>query len=378
MTDERIFILNWESHTVALIYAVYNTEGRVIVIDAFKIENDGSLLIDENEIERNAGKLRECLAYFEEKYSLKIQTLYLLFSGKGFIYNQIDDRRAYEKLLDSVHKGDFKNPKMPTPEMPLHCELFKVYEKYHPSSNQFPGYAFAVAASERDVMQKTFLEAECFIEGFIDWTSLFQTDINKVVIALNYDSSIIFAHVSGGVALYRENLFSLSSILEKICLENDVEIAKAKKMLQWTISPPSISDESFYKDEESSLFTSETFTKTREIISDELEHFFISQKQTLEDTGVWEQGLERLILIGEGAPLIMRYTFLYEIIKIHPQIVAPKYKDITHNKFDEQDYLPLSLALKPAYEHRKVLREQLERQNKNLSLKSWVRRILGR
>ncbi len=375
--NENIFILEWGYSKVKLVYSVIDGEGNMIKVDVKCCDNDGSSLDCEKKINKVEEILNNLLDFFAKKYNLKIQTLYLLYRGRGCIVRTVKHKNLYEDFLEQRDKKTIKLKNLPEHELPLHCELFGVYDKFSKTS-ETEGIVFAIHSNERDIVQKALLQRECFIEGFIAWSSLIKKGMNQIFLNLDEDGSILFSSYEDKLASYKEFDFSLNTLRDEIVNKINLEKGQALKCIRWVISPPSIEDEEYYKDVDADLFRSEEFGNTRNLIADELEHFMIAVRQHLEECGIWDQGIKNLVLIGEGGSLISRYTFIREILPFSFQLLSQKYNQFFSGKKDLSDYLVLFHLLPACYSRRIELRKRIGESQKKYSLRDWSRRILGR
>jgi hypothetical protein len=375
--NEKIFILEWGYLAVKLVYGAFDENGNTKIVDAKSIKNNGYSLDSEKDITKVSELLSELLEYYEKKHLLKIQTIYLLYSGSGCVVRNVKEKEKYEAFLEQKDRSISKLKKLPDHELPLHCEIFSVFDKFSKTS-QTEGIVFAVHSNERHIIQKALLEKECFIEGFVPLANLMRSGVDQVFLALGHRRSILFSSFGNKLASYSEFDFSLNSIRDELVDKINLEKEQALKLIKWVINPPSIDDEAYYKDVDASLFRSEEFAKTRNLIGDDLENFAITVRQHLEDCGVWDQGIKNLVLLGEGSALISRYTFIREIIPFSFQMLNNKYPEFFFDKSSIEEFLVLFHLLPTCYKNRLELRKKIERSQKKFSLSEWSRRLLGR
>jgi hypothetical protein len=375
--NENIFILEWGYSKVKLVYSVIDGADQVVRVDVKCCDNDGSSLDNEKDLSRVEKILNKLLDYFEKKYNLKIQTLYLLYRGYGCVVRHVKEKQPYEEFLEQRDKKNPKLKNLPERELPLHCDLFSVFDKFSKSS-ETEGIAFAIHSNERDMIQKALLQRECFIEGFISWSSLIKEGMNQVFLNLDEDGSILFSSYDNKLASYREFDFSLNTLRDEIVDKINLEKEQALKCIRWVIRPPSVEDKEYYKNADADLFRSEEFGNTRNLIADELEHFMIAVRQHLEECGIWDQGIKNLVLLGEGGSLISRYTFIKEILPFSFQLLNQKYSQFFEEKKDLSEFSVLFHLLPACYSRRVELRKRIEESQKKYSLRDWSRRILGR
>jgi len=375
--EEHIFILEWGQKHSQLLYLLFDEVGEPELIDGVSCESDGMLdgLPDNIELAaKTFSKLRKTL---EEKYDIKIQTVFVLIRSGGKRSYVVKKPGPY---LKAIKRGHFEPHHFNLPqlgELPHHTEPFDVYESANGEAR-----VFAINATQRERIQQTLLDQDCFVESFL---SLPRIGVKSrlqscpgLMLGMFWENSIALASIEEELTYYREFPFSLQTMLQNISESLKLPINKAERVLNWIVLPPSAYNFDLEDAEFQQIYLSKDFAKTKNQVADELDRLAIMIKQDLEQAGALDLGFDQLYLFGEGSSLYRRFTFLRDIIPFEPAELPLPFKDNIDSNLKKDEFGHLIRLGAHAYHLRLENRRVMEKKEPFLIFKNWTRRLFGK
>ena len=357
-------------------YILFDELGKAELIDGVSCESEGmehGLPADTDLAAQTFSKLKTPI---EDRYDLKIQTLFVLVRCGG--------KRSYvvknpEPYLKAIKRGHFEQRHFKLPqlgELPHHSEPFDVYE------SDLEARVFAITSTQRERVQQALLEQDCFVEGFLSLPRIGVKAREQkrpgLMLGMHWENSIALASIDGEMTYYREFPFSIENTLQNISEGLKLPINKSERVLSWIMTPPSAYNFDLEDAEFQQIYLSESFAKVKNQVADELDRLAIMIKQDLENAGVWDLGFDQLYLFGEGSALYRRFTFLRDIIPLEPTPLPLAFKDKIEEGLSLDEFGHLMRLGNHSYHLRVQNRLDMEKDESFRTLKNWTRRLFGK
>ena len=376
MNEEHIFILEWGQKYSRLLYVLFEQAGEIELIDGNHCESegmDGGLPDDIQLASKTFENLRRPL---EEKYDIKIQTLFVLLRSGGKRSYVVKNPAPY---LRAIKRGHFEQRHFNLPqlgELPHHTEPFDVYE------SDLEARVFAINSTQRERIQQALLDQDCFVESFLSLPRIGVKSREQkrpgLMLGMHWENSIALSSIEGDLTYYREFPFSLQSTLQNISEFLKISLEKSERVLAWIMTPPSAYNFDQEDAEFQQIYLSKDFASVKNQVADELDRLAIMIKQDLQQSGVWDVGFDQLHLFGEASPLFRRFTFLRDIIPLEPTDLPLSFKSKMEAHLKHDKFAHLVRLSEHSYHLRIKNRRVMEEGEPFRVLKNWTRRLLGK
>lgn len=376
MNEEHIFILEWGQRRSRLLYLLYDSTGELELMEGTSCDSEGMMDGLPENTEQAAATFAKLRKPIEEKYDIKIQTLFVLLRCGGKRSYIVKNPAPY---LKAIKRGHFEHHHFNLPqlgELPHHAEPFDVYE------SDLEARVFAIHANQRELIQQALLEQDCFVESFLSLPRIGVKSREQkrpgLMLGMHWENSIVLSSIENDLTYYREFPFSLQNTLKNIASSLDISHEKAERVLGWIMTPPSAYSFDLADAEFQQIYLSQDFANVKNQVADELDRLAIMIKQDLEQAGVWEFGFDQLYLFGEGSALYRRFTFLRDVIPLEPTALPSLFEDKMEEPLEHDEFAHLIRLGGHGHHLRLENRRTMESGEPFRVLKNWTRRLLGK
>ncbi|MBF0198796.1 MAG: hypothetical protein HQL32_13860 [Planctomycetes bacterium] len=375
MIEEHIAILDKGENDDKILYANYDESGRVVVIDAFRQKRAD--VIKEGGVLEKETPLIHLLKRVEEKYQIKLQTVFCVARGDGRHSYMIDDISPYAKFVEESSLDSGKFSSLSPGKIPLHSEVFDAYKSSQSKLNR----VFAVPSNIREDLQNQLIQHECFVESFVALPRMrvAGTNLGGAALILGIEDESCYALVMDDQDLYfyRKLPFSISMMVRQLCDKHGLLAHQVRRMLYWILNPTELGLFQKGDDDQEIKKLHKLFPKIRDEVADELERMTIGLKQHLVECGLWEVGMKKFYLYGEYQQIFKKFTFLRDLIPLDVEALQCVKEWPAAKGVDCMIFGHLLALLDHCYERRLMMRKDLANKTAPHYLREWCRRFLG-
>lgn len=376
--EEFILVLQFGDEFSKCLLAHYDASGRLCVLDGQMEKSSGIKNTLPVDVKAAGQMLKKLLGKIEIKHNLDIQTLYCQVGSECLHIHPVKDIAPYRKVMEQSGEGSNASA-LPTGECPQHEEIVDVFDSPLPDKR----CVLTINSNHRELIQKTLLEANCFLERFIALPKLapplYQESGLMLYLDIHTEGSSFFAKEMDQLLIYNRLDFSLRSLADFIIDKFSINESLAREIIELEMRPTTEISMNWEKNVDMQIFLSHHLTEIKDTFADWLERLAFQVQHALDTSDLGEgRNPEQMIILGGAGPLYTKYTFLKDIL---PMNVIPYTPARVMGNPEDKSWMAYDALLGThsiALEKRTKLRQLQKHKSKTQQLKEWcTRRIIG-